>query len=192
MKRIVIMTAAVLATNSFAFAADSYKVDPTHAWVTFKVNHAGWSFAHGLFKTVAGEITFDKADVSKSSVSIEIDAASVSTNFEQRDLDLQSPDFLNAAEFPKITFKSTKIEKTGDKTGKVTGDMTIAGVTKPVTLNAVWNNEMPLPWDAKTIQSGFSATGKFDAVADFGLKKVAEFGLGPEIILDIDLEATKN
>ncbi len=190
--RLTTLAAAVtLLWVGHAFAADTYEVDPQHAWVGFTVNHAGWSTAHGLFKTVSGEIQFDKADVGKSSVSITVDAASISTNFDQRDADLQSPDFLNSAEFPQITFTSTKVEKTGDKTGKVTGDLTIAGVMKPLTLDVTWNSEAPLPWDAKTIKTGFTATGKFNVVDEFGMKKAAEYGLGPEIAVNIDVEAIK-
>lgn len=174
-----------------AMASDKYAIDPQHAWVTFKVNHAGWSNAHGLFQKVDGTIDFDKQDVTKSSINLTIDTNSISTNFAQRDSDLKSPDFLNADEFPQITFKSTSVQKTGDKTGKVTGDLTLAGVTKPVTLDVTWNAESPLPWDAKTIKTGFSATTSFDAVSTFGLKKLADYGLGPNIAFDIDIEAIK-
>lgn len=173
-----------------AFAADSYEIDPTHAWVSFKTNHAGWANAHGVFRTVSGEISFDKDDVTKSSIELKIDAASIDTNHEQRDTHLKSPDFLNVEEFPEVTFKSTAIEKTGDKTAKVTGDLSIAGTTKPVTLDVIWNSESPLPWDAKTIKTGFSATGAITG-ADFGITKLADFGLGPDLLLDVDLEAIK-
>lgn len=173
-----------------AFAADTYDVDPTHAWVSFKTNHAGWSNAHGIFKTVKGAISFDKSDVANSSISLTIAANSIDTNFEQRNSDLKSPDFLNVEEFPDVTFTSTKIEKTGDKTARVTGDLSLAGTVKPVTLDVIWNAESPLPWDAKTVKTGFSATGKFSGL-DFGLKKMADYGLGPDLALDIDIEAIK-
>lgn len=173
-----------------AFAADAYEVDPTHAWVSFKTSHNGWANAHGTFKSVSGAIAFDKEDVTKSSIEFKIDAASIDTNHAQRDTHLKSPDFLNVEEFPEITFKSTAIEKTGDKTAKVTGDLTLAGTTKPVTLDVTWNAEAPLPWDAKTVKTGFSATGGFNGV-DFGITKLTDFGLGPNFALDIDFEAVK-
>lgn len=182
------LTSALLSGS--AFAADTYDVDPTHAWVSFKTNHAGWSNAHGIFKTVEGTISFDKSDVANSSISLKIDANSIDTNLEQRDSDLKSPDFLNVEEFPDITFTSTKIDKTGDKTAKVTGDLSLAGTVKPVTLDVTWNAESPLPWDASTIKTGFSATGKFSGL-EFGLKKLTDFGLGPDLALDIDIEAIK-
>lgn len=185
--------AAILTSVIFtapAFAAETYDIDPTHAWVTFKVNHGGWAKAHGTFKKVEGTIVFDKDDVTKSTISLKLDANSIDTNFEQRNSDLKSPDFLNVEEFPEITFTSTAIEKTGDKTAKVTGDLSLVGVVKPVTLDVTWNAEAPLPWDANTIKTGFSANGTFSGL-DFGLNKLTDFGLGPDLALDIDIEAIK-
>ena len=182
---------ALLGASSMgALAADTYRIDPQHAWVSFTVNHAGWSKAHGIIRAVGGDIVFDKDDVTKSSVKVELDATTIDTNFADRDKDLNSPDFLNTAEFPKMTFESTSIEKTGDKTGKIIGTLTLIGVSKPVTLDVVWNTEQPLPWDAKVIKSGFSATGTVNP-ADFGMGKVAEYGLGPSIDLAIEIEAFK-
>ena len=144
MKRLSFATAiAGLLMTGAAFAADSYDIDPTHAWVRFETNHAGWSQAQGAFKAVSGTIAFDKEDVTKSTVEIVLEAASIDTNDEKRDTHLKSPDFLNAEEFPQITFKSTAIEKTGDKTAKVTGDLTLLGTAKPVVLDVTWNAESP-------------------------------------------------
>lgn len=190
----VFATASALASlliAGTAVAADNYDVDPTHAWVSFKTNHAGWANAHGVFKSVSGAISFDKEDVTKSTIELTIEAASIATNHEQRDVHLRSPDFLNAEEFPQITFQSTAIEKTGEKTAKVTGDLSLAGTTQPLTLDVVWNEEKPLPWDANVVKTGFSATGSFNG-SEFGMSKLSDFGLGPEFILDIDLEAVKN
>src|SRR5262245_59305491 len=132
------LSAAVMSSAGIASAADSYKIDPQHAWVSFAINHAGWSNALGKFRTFSGDIVFDKNEVKNRSVKAEIDATSIDTNFTDRDHDLNSPDFLNTAEFPKITFESTGVEKTGDKTGKITGTLTIIGVAKPVTLDVIW------------------------------------------------------
>ncbi len=182
------LTALLIASP--VLAADAYTIDPTHTWVTFKTNHGTWSHAHGIFHTVSGTIAFDKADVTKSSVEITVDTTSLDTNDKQRDSDLNSPDFLNTAEFPEMTFKSTAIEKTGDKTARVTGDLTLLGTTKPVTLDVIFNAEAPVPWDTKTVKIGFSATGSING-PEFGITKMNDFGLGPDINLDIDLEAAK-
>ena len=173
-----------------AFAADTYKIDEQHAWVQFAVPHAGWANARGQFRAVGGDIMFDHDDVTKSSVNVIIQADSVDTNFEARDDHLRSPDFLNAEEFPILEFVSTGIEKTGDRTALVTGDMTIAGVTNSVVLDVVWGEEKPLPWDASTIKTGFSATTSINGV-DFGINKMPDFGLGPNVEIFIEVEAIK-
>ena len=187
------LVALAFAAGTFgpATAADKYAIDSNHTWVNFSINHFGWAKARGLFREVSGELHFDPQNVESSKLDVTVNAASVSTNFEGRDDHIRSPDFLNAAEFPTITFKSTKVEKTGERAGIVTGDMTIVGVTKPVILDVVWNDEKPLPWDASTIKTGFSAKGSFSAL-DFGIKKVNDFGLGPNIDLVIDAEVLKN
>lgn len=186
-----LVLASAFAMASGSALAESFKIDPDHVWITFTINHAGWSEAHGVFHKVGGSLTIDKAAPAKSAISLEIDANSVDTNSSQRDSDIKTPDFLNVAEFPSITFKSTKVEPTDDKHAKVTGDLTIAGVTRPVTLSVTFNKEAPLPWDAKTVKIGFSAAGAI-SLADFGQKKALSFGLGPDLNLSIDLEAVKN
>ena len=189
--RLAMICGLTAALSSSAFAADTYTIDPAHVWVTFTINHAGWSSAHGIFTKVAGTITFDKDDVTKSSVSAQIDATSLDTNFDQRNSDLNSPDFLNTAEFPTITFDSTAIEKTGDKTGKMTGTLSIIGTSVPVTLDVTWSGvEAPFPWAPDVPRTGFTATGTVSPAA-FGMAKVAEYGLGPDINVTIDVEAEK-
>ncbi|MEM8795182.1 MAG: YceI family protein [Pseudomonadota bacterium] len=193
MKKLLLpLFALSIATSAVspAFAAAKYAIDPAHAWVNFAINHVGWAKALGSFREVTGNISFDPENVEKSTLDVTINAASVDTNSKDRDDHLRSPDFLNAVEFPTITFKSTKVEKTGDRTGKVTGDLTMLGVTKPVTLDVQWNDEKPLPWDANTVKTGFSAKGSLSAL-DFGMNKVSDFGLGPNLDLVIEIEAVK-
>ncbi|WP_246676425.1 YceI family protein [Mesorhizobium sp. B1-1-5] len=171
--------------------ADNYEIDGQHAWITFTIKHGIYGIAHGQFDAVKGAIVMDKADPTKSSVKAEIDVGSVHTAFDQRDSDLKGPDFFNAAEFPTIGFESTKIEKLDDKTGKVTGTLTISGVAKEITLDVKLLNEAPAPWDATLTKAAFSATGKI-STADFPMAKAADgFGLGPDVDILIDLEAIK-
>lgn len=174
-----------------AFAAETYTIDEQHAWVQFALSHSGWSNARGQFRTVGGDIVFDKDDVTKSSINVVIEAASVDTNLEARDDHLRSPDFFNVEEFPTLEFESTSIEQTGDRTALVTGDLMIAGVTNTVVLDVVWGAEFPLPWDASTVKTGFSATTSLNGL-DFGINKMADFGLGPDVDIFIDVEAVKN
>lgn len=174
----------------FAATAATYELDPAHTWVQFSINHAGWAQASGQFRTTSGTIDFDPANAAASSLSVTIDAASIDTNDAARDEHLRSPDFFNAAEFPSLTFTATAIEVTGEKTGKITGDLTMVGVTKPVTLDVTLNAEAPLPWDASVVKAGFTATGSINP-GDWGMAKVAEFGLGPDVAITINAEAVK-
>ena len=190
MKQTVLTLAAGLLAAAPAFAADACKVDPTHAWAVYQAPNRPGTNEMGSFEKVSGDIVLDKADPSKSSVKIEIATASLHTGFAQRDKDLSSPDFFNAAEFPKMTFVSTKVEKTGDNTAKVTGDFTLLGVTKPVTLDVSFYGEKPLPWDAKTLKAGFSARGSLKPT-DFGMKKFGDYGFGPEVNLMLEIDAVR-
>ncbi len=117
-----------------ASEAEKYQLDPVHSTVCFRVKHLGCSFFNGRFNKITGTILLDEKDLAASSVRIEIDPASVDTNSAQRDAHLRSQSFFNSKEFPKITFQSTKIEKSGKEGFEVTGDLELHGVTKPVTL----------------------------------------------------------
>ncbi|SMH29154.1 YceI family protein [Azospirillum agricola] len=188
-----ILSAAVLfasLTTAPAFAAPvAYKIDPSHLSVAFIVNHLGFANLIGRFNTAAGELSFDKAAVETSSLSVTIDAASVDTNHAKRDEHLRSPDFFNAKEFPKLTFKSTKIEKTGEATGTLTGDFTMLGVTKPVVLTVTFNKD-GVSAASKLETAGFSARGTIKR-SDFGMKYGVP-NIGDEIQILIEAEAVKS
>lgn len=111
----------------------TYGVDPVHSNVLFKIRHAGVSNFYGQFQKFTGEIEFDKADFTASSVSFEIDVESVSTDNSKRDEHIKGADFFNARQYPKTTFKSTSITDNGDGTYSMTGDMTLFGQTKSIT-----------------------------------------------------------
>ena len=117
------------------FAADTYKVDPVHASVTFRARHMNIGVVYGRFNALAGQFTLDEADPSKSSFNFEVQAGSVDTGNEKRDAHLKSPDFLNAKQYPTITFKSTAVKKSAQANAlEVTGDLTLHGVTKSITV----------------------------------------------------------
>jgi len=128
----LILAAIACSLGLTAYGADTYKIDPVHSSVVFSVKHMGVTEFYGAFKEISGTVTFDTADPSKSSVELTMPVESIDTRNEKRDQHLKSPDFFNSKQFPTITFKSTKIEGTGDAY-KVTGDLTLHGVTKPVT-----------------------------------------------------------
>ncbi|MCA0380938.1 MAG: YceI family protein [Bacteroidetes bacterium] len=114
----------------------TYKIDPMHSEIKFRVKHLMISNVTGEFKTFDATVTAEAADFSDASISFEADINSISTNNEQRDGHLKSDDFFNAEQFPKMTFVSTSVEKTGDDELLVHGNLTIRDVTKPVTLKA--------------------------------------------------------
>ncbi len=130
------LTAATLALTLLATTpalAANYAIDGGHSSAIFRVKHFDTAYFYGAFREVSGSIQYDAANPGGSSIEVEIAAASVDTRSNSRDDHVKSPDFLNAAEFPKITFKSTKVEAAGDNMMKVTGNLTLHGVTKPVT-----------------------------------------------------------
>jgi polyisoprenoid-binding protein YceI len=127
------VTVGVLAASSRPpSAADTFQVDPIHSSMIFRVKHMGVANFYGRFNSISGSFTLDD-DANKNSFQVEIQTASVDTVQKKRDDHLKSPDFFNAAQFPKITFKSTQVAKSGDSAFDVTGDLSLHGVTKSVT-----------------------------------------------------------
>lgn len=190
MKTVLFAAALLASVATTAQAAPvAYKLDPAHMSVAFIVNHLGFSNVIGRFNTAAGEVSFDKDAVQNSALKVTIDTASVDTAHAKRDEHLRSPDFFNAKEFPQITFKSTKVEKTGDKTGKLYGDLTMLGTTKPVVLDVTFNKEGVSP-ASKLETVGFSARGTVKRT-DFGMKYGAPY-ISEDIQLLIEAEAVKS
>ena len=157
-----------LAAPPAATAADTFAVNKPHTMVAFTVDRLGLNKIMGMFGKVDGEFTIDRDNPIASSASLRIDTSSIYSGFEARDKQLRSPDFFNVQEFPDMKFVSTKVERTGEKTAKVTGNLTLLGVTKPVTLDVVLNN---IKQDARTKKdlAGFSAHGTLKR-SDFGMK----------------------
>jgi polyisoprenoid-binding protein YceI len=192
MRRSMILAAAVLCLIAPGILhAAPWEFDPDHTGVHFKVRHLMVSSVRGEFETVSGKIVYDESDVTKSTADITIDAASVNTRVAKRDADLRSPNFLDVAKYPAITFKSKRVEKTGNGTLKMTGDLTIHGVKKEVALNV----EGPTPaikdpWGNTRV--GGQATTKINR-KDFGLvwNQSLETGgvlVGDEVEITIDVE----
>jgi polyisoprenoid-binding protein YceI len=173
--------------------AAPWQFDPAHTGVHFKVRHLMISTVRGEFEKVSGRIIYDEADVTKSSADVTIDAASINTRVAKRDDHLRSPDFLDAAKYPTITFTSKRVERAGAGTLKMTGDLTIRGVTKEVVLT-VEGPTLAIKDPGGNYRVGGQATTKIDR-RDFGLvwNKVVEAGVvvGDEIEITIDVEIYK-
>jgi len=138
--------------------ADTYKLDPSHTTVIWEANHFKFSNPHGLMSMIEGTVTLDEADPSKSTVEATWNSKNLATGNPKFDDHLKTKDFFNIGEFPTAHFKSTKVEKTGDKTAKVTGNMTLLGKTQPVTLDVTLNHKGE-HFMTKKPTVGFSATG---------------------------------
>ena len=172
-----------------ALAADTYKIDGAHTQATFAVKHLLISTVRGDFGKTEGVVVLDDVDTTRSTVQATIDVASVNTREEKRDTHLKSPDFFDAAKFPTITFKSTKVEKAGDG-HKVTGDLTIRGVTKSVVL-AVSGPTAEVKDPYGNAKRGLSATTKNNR-KDFGVSYGPNAVVGDEVSITIDAELTKD
>ena len=184
---------ALAALVPAAASASEWDIDGSHSVAAFSVRHLMISNVRGEFSGIKGSVNLDDKDISKSTIEATIDATTINTHEEKRDGHLKSPDFFDVAKYPTLSFKSKKVEKAGKDKYKVLGDLTIHGVTKPVTLNVEASAEQKDPWG--NIKRGFEATTKINR-KDFGLgwNKALETGgvvVGEEVTITIDIEAMK-
>jgi polyisoprenoid-binding protein YceI len=191
-KVLALAAMSLLAIPATASAA-TWDIDPAHSTIEFSVKHMMVSTVKGLFEKVKGTIELDDKDVTKSTVEVTIDLTSVNTHEPKRDGHLKSPDFFDVAKYPTATFKSTKVQKAGKKL-KVTGDLTLHGVTKPVVLDVEGPSAASKTPFGTTVR-GVHATGKVDR-KDFeiGWNKVLDNGgvlVGNEVTLEFNAELTE-
>jgi len=170
-----------------------WSIDPMHSEVQFKVKHLVISTVTGFFKSFSGSVESDGEDFSDAKVEFSLDIDSIDTTQTQRDEHLKSAEFFDAAQYPHITFKSTSLTKTGDDEYKLTGDLTIKDVTKPVTLDVEYGGSAADFYG--NTKAGFEVTGKINR-KEFGLTwdGVTEAGsivVGEDIKLTINAQLTK-
>lgn len=154
--------------------AEQYVLDTkdSHAFIQFKIKHLGYSWLLGRFNSFGGGFSLDKEAIEKSSVKVDIDVTSLDSNHAERDKHLRGDEFFDVSKHPKASFVSTKIEKTGDNTANITGNLTLKGVTKPVTLATTYIGGGDDPWGG--YRQGFEATTDI-RLKDFGI----DYDLGP-------------
>lgn len=181
------LCAAFLASSLLA-QVETWKLDPPHSAAQFSVRHMGISTVRGTFTKVNGTVQYDPHDVSKSSIDVTIDAASVDTRNDMRDNDLRSDHFLDVTKYPTITFKSKQIESAGPGKLKITGDLTIHGVTKEVVLDTEGPTG-PMKDPRGNSHMGAAATTKINRT-DFGITG-GKGMVGDELQLAIDVEMVK-
>ena len=187
MPRTLTTLAVALFLTLTAAAQDTWQLDPPHSSAQFSVRHLGVSTVRGAFTKVSGTVQYDAAHPEKSSVQVSIDASSVDTRVEMRDNDLRSARFLDVQKFPTITFQSKKVEAAGAGKLKVTGDLTIHGVTKEVVLDV--DGPTPAikdPMGKDRLRMGASASTKINR-QDFGVSALPG-AVGDEITLTLDVE----
>lgn len=171
----------------------TWTIDSSHTRANFTARHMMISNVHGVFDNVTGVVDFNEADPARSTVDVKIAADSLNTRDERRDGHLKSPDFLNAAEFPYLTFKSTRVEKTGENTGRITGDLTIRDVNKRIVLEVEYNGQAKSPWGATS--AGFTASTKINR-KDWGLNwnvalETGGWLVGDEVKITIEAEIVR-
>jgi polyisoprenoid-binding protein YceI len=192
MKKLLLSLLSLAPALALAAPA-TWNLDASHSQVGFAVKHLVISNVRGEFTKYDGKVVLDDADLSKSSVEASIDVNSLDTRVADRDAHLKSPDFFDAAQYPSITFKSTRVERAGKDRLKVTGDLTLHGVTRPVVLDVATTAEVKGMYGET--RRGFSATTKIDRKS-FGLtwNKLVEAGpaVGDEVAIALDLEVVKD
>ncbi|MGC8751129.1 YceI family protein [Hydrotalea sp.] len=171
----------------------TYKIDAAHSEVAFKVKHLMIASVTGQFKEFDGSMTAEKADFTDASIDFEALVNSITTGNDQRDGHLKSDDFFAAEKYPKLTFKSTAIQKLDEETYNLTGNLTIRDVTKPVTLKVTYGGQIIDPWGQTKL--GFEIEGKINR-KDFGLTWSATTETGgivvsDEVKLHLNIELTK-
>ena len=179
-----------LAGTSLHAQTSTWTIDPVHSGVNFQVRHMAVSTVRGSLDGVKGTVVLNDKDITKSSVNATVDTAVVNTGTERRDTHLKSPDFFDVAKFPQIIFKSTAITGSAGKL-KLVGDLTLAGVTKSVTLDL--DGPSAPQTDAKGVtRSGFSASGMLSRKDfDFGQKTPASVAISDDVKFTIDVELDK-
>lgn len=195
MKRLLATIAAVIALSlpTLSLAAD-WTIDPEHSSIAFKVRHLMVSNVKGIFEKFKGTVVIDDKDITRSKVEVTIDTASINTNVAKRDEHLRSPDFFDVTKYPTMTFVSRKVVRAGTDKLKVTGDLTLHGVTREVVLDVEGpSGESKDPWG--NIRSGATASAKVNR-KDFGLNwnKALETGgvvVGDDVTINLEVELIK-
>lgn len=187
MKKIALVFAAFI--FSLPLFAQTWKLDKAHGKLGFTVTHMMISEVEGWFKNFDVTVTASKADFTDAAITLTADVNSINTENDYRDKDLKSPHFFDAAKFPTLTFKSTSFKKVDEKNYKLTGELTMHGVSKTVTLDVVYNGTIVNPMNKLPV-AGFKITGKLKR-SDFGVGDSGTSVVGDEISILANVEITK-
>ncbi len=170
-----------------ANAADTYKLDPDHTSIVFRVMHLGVGYVYGSFAGATGSLKYDENDFSNNSIEIQVSAAGLHTAVPKRDNHLRSPDFFHTEKFPKISFKSTSAKEIDNTSFEVTGDLSLLDKTRPITFNVVQTGQGKDPWG--NFRRGFETTF-FIKRSDFGMGFMLN-AASDEVQVTVSLEGIK-
>lgn len=190
MKKIFAIALCCLLLSAPAMAApEKYNIEETHTQASFTVSHLGFSYPMGIFRKTTGSFVFDAENPEASSVEATVDISSIDMGTEAWDKHMKSADFFNIEKFPSMTFKSTKITKMSNMTGLIEGDLTILGITKPVTLNVTYVGSGTHPYSKSHI-AGFTAITDIKR-SDFGMNYSLP-AVGDDIAITLNVEGIRD
>ncbi len=189
MKKAVLLALCGILFSAFVSAQVTYSFDKLHASLSFNASHLGISYVEGIFKIFSATLVSSKEDFTDAQIEMRADVKSISTEVELRDNDLRR-NWFEADKYPEINFKSTSFRKVDPRNYRLTGNITIHGVTKPFTFDVIYNGKAQNPY-SKKYSHGFTVTGKLDR-SDFGIGKEAIPTVGFKIGLKSNIEFVIN
>jgi polyisoprenoid-binding protein YceI len=185
--KFIIVLGMLAILSSLAQAAETYKLDPMHTSIVFRVKHLGVAYVYGRFNGPSGTFVFDETSPSKSVIEMQAETKNVDTAVEKRDTHLKSPDFFNAGEYPTVSFKSKSVKKLNEAVYEVSGDLTLLGKTRPITVEVNATGDGKDPWG--NFRRGFETSFSVNR-SDFGMTFMMG-GVSDEVNLIVSVEGIR-
>jgi len=185
--KFIFVLALLVIFSSLAYAAETYKLDPAHTSIVFRVKHLGVSYVFGRFNGPTGSFVFDESSPSKNAIEMQAETKNIDTAVEKRDTHLKSPDFFNAGEYPLVSFKSKSVKKSGETAYEVSGDLTLLGKTRPITVEVNATGAGKDPWGG--FRRGFETSFSIKR-SDFGMGFMMG-GVSDEVNLTVSVEGIR-
>jgi polyisoprenoid-binding protein YceI len=187
MIKFIIFLGMLAILSSLAQAAETYKLDPMHTSIVFRVKHLGVAYVYGRFNGPSGTFVFDETSPSKSAIEMQAETNNVDTAVEKRDTHLKSPDFFNTGEYPTVSFKSKSVKKLNEAVYEVSGDLTLLGKTRPITVEVNATGAGKDPWG--NFRRGFETSFSIKR-SDFGMTFMMG-GVSDEVNLTVSVEGIR-
>ncbi|MGD8211360.1 MAG: YceI family protein [Desulfobacterales bacterium] len=183
----IIVLGMLAILSSLAQAAETYKLDPMHTSIVFRVKHLGVAYVYGRFNGPSGTFVFDETSPSKSAIEMQAETNNIDTAVEKRDTHLKSPDFFNTGEYPTVSFKSKSVKKLNEAVYEVSGDLTLLGKTRPITVEVNATGAGKDPWG--NFRRGFETSFSIKR-SDFGMTFMLG-GVSDEVNLTVSVEGIR-